>query len=175
METNATSSITTTSVGVRYGLLTGVISIIFSFILFVTQTDQSPVRWLGLVILIGGMVLAHNAYKAANNGFMNYSEGLGIGAVMSIISGTLSTAFSFVYMKFIDPEYMSRVMDTTRAKMEEKGGMSDEQIDQAVSMMQKFSSGGWMVLFGILGSLLFGFLIALVVSAITKNSKPEFE
>ena len=175
METNATSSTTTTSVGVRYGLLTGVISIIFSFILFVSQADQSPVRWLGLVILIGGMVLAHNAYKAANHGFMNYSEGLGIGAVMSIISGTLSTAFSFIYMKFIDPEYMSRVMDVTRAKMEEKGGMTDEQIDQAVSMLQKFSSGGWMVLFGILGSLLFGFLIALVVSAITKNSKPEFE
>ena len=53
--------------------------------------------------------------------------------------------------------------------------MSDEQIDQAVGMMQKFSSGGWMVLFGVLGSLLVGFLIALVVSAVTKNSKPEFE
>ena len=175
METNSTSSVTTTSVGLRYGLLVGIVSIMFSFILFVTQADQSPVRWLGLAILIGGMVLAHNAYKAANHGFMNYSEGLGIGAVMSVVSGTLSTAFSFVYMKFIEPEYMTRLMESTRAKMEEKGGMSDEQIDQAVNMMQKFSSGGWMVLFGILGSLLFGFLIALVVSAITKKTKPEFE
>ena len=175
METNSTSPVTTSSVGLRYGLLVGVVSIIFSFILFVTQADQSPVRWLGLVILIGGMVLAHNAYKAANHGFMNYSEGLGIGAIMSIVSGTLSTAFSFIYMKFIEPEYMSRVMETTRTKMEEKGGMSDEQIDQAMVMMQKFSSGGWMILFGVLGSLLFGFLIALVVSAITKKSKPEFE
>ena len=174
METNATS-VTTTSVGVRYGLLTGLVSIIFSFILFVTHTDQSPARWLGLVILIGGMVLAHNAYKQANGGFMSYSEGLGIGAFMSLISGTLSTAFSYVYMTFVDPDYMARVMEMTRAKMEDKGGMTDEQIDQAVQMMQKFSSGGWMLLFGILGSLLFGFLIALVVSAITKHSKPEFE
>lgn len=174
METNATS-ITTTSVGVRYGLLTGLVSIIFSFILFVTHTDQSPVRWLGLAILVGGMVLAHNAYKQANGGFMNYSEGLGIGAFMSLVSGTLSTAFSYIYMTFVDPDYMARVMELTRTKMEEKGGMTDEQIDQAVHMMQKFSSGGWMVLFGVLGSLLFGFIIALVVSAITKNSKPEFE
>jgi hypothetical protein len=174
METNATS-VTTTSVALRYGLLTGLVNVLFSFALFVTQTDQSPIRWLGLVILIGGMVLAHNAYKQANAGFMDYSEGLGIGALMSIISGTLSTAFSFVYMKFIDPDYMSRIMDTARAKMEAKGGMTDEQIDQAMSMMQKFSSAGWMVLFGVLGSLLFGFLIALVVSAITKNPKPQFE
>jgi len=175
METNATQAVTTTSVGLRYGLLTGLVNIIFTFILFATQADQSPVRWLGLGILIGGMVMAHNAYKQANGGFMDYSEGLGIGASMSVISGVLSTAFSFVYMRFVDPEYMSRLIETTRAKMEAKGGMSDEQIDQAMRMMQKFSSGGWMVLFGVLGSLLFGFLIALVISAITKNSKPQFE
>ena len=174
METTATSA-TTTSVGVRYGLLTGLVNIIFSFILFVTHADQSPVRWLGLGILVGGMVLAHMAYKQANGGFLNYSEGLGIGAMMSLISGTLSTAFSYVYMTFVDPDYMARVMETARTKMEEKGGLTDEQINQGIRMMQKFSSGGWMVLFGVLGSLLFGFLIALVVSAITKNSKPEFE
>ncbi|MBO2008250.1 DUF4199 domain-containing protein [Hymenobacter negativus] len=174
METN-TTPVTTTAIGLRYGLLVGLVSIIFSFVLFVTQTDQSPVRWLGLAVLIGGMVLAHNAYKQVNGGFMDYSEGLGIGALMSVISGALSTAFSYVYMSFVDEGYMSRVMETTRAKMEAKGNMTDEQIDQAMSMAQKFSSGGWMLLFGILGSLLFGFLIALVVSAITKNSKPEFE
>ncbi|MDO7853715.1 DUF4199 domain-containing protein [Hymenobacter convexus] len=174
METN-TTSVTTTSVAVRYGVLTGLLSIIFSFILFVTHADQSPVRWLSLAILVGGMVLAHNAYKQGNQGFMNYSEGLGIGAIMSLISGTLSTAFSYVYMNFVDPDYMARVVETTRAKMEEKGGLTDEQIDQAIVMMKKFSSGGWMILFGVVGSLLFGFLIALVVSAITKNSKPEFE
>ena len=174
MEVTSTP-VTTTSVGVRFGLLAGLVSIIFSFILFVTQNDQSPIRWLGLGILIGAMVMAHNAYKRAHNGFMNYSEGLGIGVIMGVVSGVLGTIFNFIYMKFIDPEYMSRLMETTRTKMEEKGGISDEQIDQAVSMMQKFSSGGWMVLFGVVVSLLSGFLIALVVSAITKNSKPEFE
>ena len=174
METNATS-VTPTSVGLRYGLLVGLVSIIFSFVLFITQADQSPLRWLGLVILIGGMVLAHNAYKKANGGFMQYSEGLGIGAFMSVISGILSTAFSYVYMTVVDEGYMGRIMETTRAKMEAQGNMTDDQIDQAMNMAQKFSSGGWMVLFGILGSLLFGFLIALVVSAITKNPKPEFE
>ena len=174
MEINATP-VTTTSVGLRYGLLTGLVSIIFSFILFVTHADQSPVRWLALGILVGAMVMAHNAFKQGNGGFMNYSQGLGIGVIMGGISGVLSTAFNFLYMTFIDPEYMGRIMETTRAKMEEKGGMSDEQIDQAIKMVQKFSSGGWMVLFGVVGSVLFGFLIALVISAITKNSKPEFE
>ena len=106
---------------------------------------------------------------------MEYSEGLGIGAVLGGVSGAISTLFSLVYMKFIDPGYMGRMMEAARVKLEAKGGMSDEQIDQAMSMMQKFSGGSWMVLFGLLGSVLFAGLIALVVSAITKNSKPEFE
>lgn len=166
---------TSVAVGIRFGLLTGLVSIIFSFILFVTQADQSPVRWLGLLILIGAMVMAHNTFKREHGGFLNYSEGLAIGAVMSGVSGALTTAFNYVYMKFVDPEYMGRVMELTRAKMEEKGQMTDDQIDQAMSMAQKFSSGGWMLVFGVVGSLVIGFLIALVVSAITKNAKPEFE
>ncbi|WP_210517663.1 DUF4199 domain-containing protein [Hymenobacter terricola] len=174
METNATP-VTTTAVSLRFGLLTGLVNIIFTFILFVTHTDQSPIRWLGLGILIGGMVMAHKTYMQANNGFMNYSEGLGIGTLLSLVSGVISTAFNFIYVKFVDPEYMSRAMDAARAKMEEKGGMTDEQIDQFLGAMQKYSSGGWGILIGIVVSLLFGFLIALVVSAITKNPKPEFE
>lgn len=174
METT-TIPVTSTSVGLRYGLLTGLVSVILSFILFVTHADQSPARWLGLVILIGAMVLAHKTYKQANEGFMSYAEGLGIGAFMSGVSGVISTAFSVAYMKFIDPEYMSRATETARANMEAKGGLTDEQIDQGVAMMQKFSTTGWMVLFGILGSVLGGLLIALIVSAFTKHSKPEFE
>lgn len=174
METT-TTPVTSTSVGLRYGLLTGLVSVILSFILFVTHADQSPARWLGLFILIGAMVLAHKTYKQANEGFMSYAEGLGIGAFMSGVSGVISTAFSVAYMKFIDPEYMSRATETARANLEAKGGLTDEQIEQGVAMMQKFSTTGWMVLFGILGSVLGGLLIALIVSAFTKHSKPEFE
>jgi hypothetical protein len=175
MEPTTPNTGTTTSVALRYGLLTGLLGIIFSFVLFITNSDQSPVRWLGLVITVGGMVMAHTQFKQANNGFMEYSQGLGIGTLMGMVGGLLNTAFNYVYMTFIDPGYMGRVMDVTRAKMEEKGTMSDEQIDQAMTMMAKFSGGGWVLLFGALGSLLFAFIIALVVSAITKNSKPQFE
>ena len=175
METTTQTPVTTTAVAVRYGLLTGLVGIIFSFLLFMMQADQSPIRWLGLAITIGGMVLAHRQFKQSNGGFMEYSQCLGIGTLMGLVAGTVNTLFNYVYLTFIDTEYMGRAMDIARAKMEEKGNMTDEQIDQAMTWATKFSSGGWMLLFGILGSLIFAFLISLLVSAITKNSKPQFE
>lgn len=175
MEPNTSTPTTTTAVALRYGLLTGLAGVIFSFIIFLMQADQSPIRWLGLAITVGGMVLAHNQFKRSNGGYMDYSEGLGIGTLMGMVGGVINTLFNYVYLTFIDPEYMGRALDIARAKMEEKGNMTDEQIDQAMMYAAKFSSGGWMLLFGLLGSLLFAFLISLVVSAITKNSKPQFE
>jgi len=169
------SPVTPVSVGVRYGLLTGLVSTIFSFGLLVTETSQSPLRWLGLAITVGGMVLAHNYFKQHNNGFMDYGQGLGIGTLMGGIGGLINTVFSYIYMNFIDPGYMGRIMEATRAQMEEKGTMSDEQIDQAMALAEKFSGGTMLLVFGVLGSVLFGFIIALIVSAITKNSRPEFE
>ncbi len=175
METTTTTSVTPSAVGVRYGLLTGLVNVIFSFALFATNLDQSPVRWMSLVILVGGMVLAHRQFKQQNGGFMAYGEGLATGVVLSGVSGIISTLFTYVYMTFIDPEYMTRMMEKARAEMERKGNMSDAQIEQATAMVQKFSTGGWLLLFGVAGALLFGLLIALVVSAVTKNPKPEFE
>ena len=175
MEPTTPTPVTTTSVALRYGLLTGLVGIIFSFFLFIAQADQSPVRWLGLVITVGGIVLAHKQFKQGNGGFMEYSEGLGIGTLLGLVAGTLNTLFNYVYLTFIDTEYMGRALDIARAKMEEKGEMTDEQIDQAMTWAAKFSGGSWMLLFGILGSLLFAFLLSLLISAITKHSKPQFE
>ena len=175
METSTITPVTPSAVGMRYGLLTGLVSIILSFALFATDLDQSPLRWLGLLVVIGGMVLAQRYFKQQNGGFMAYSQGLITGFVLSGVSGILSTLFTYLYMTFIDPEYMSRVMDTARAKMEAQGKVSDAQIEQATAMMQKFGTGGWLVLFGMMSALVFGLLIALVVSAIIKNPKPEFE
>ncbi|MTI21229.1 DUF4199 domain-containing protein, partial [Fulvivirga sp. RKSG066] len=57
----------------------------------------------------------------------------------------------------------------------QESGMSDDQIDQAMSMTETFTSPELMAVFGILGGLFFGFIISLIISAFTKNSNPELE
>ncbi|MBD2720492.1 DUF4199 domain-containing protein [Hymenobacter armeniacus] len=174
MEANSTP-VTTTSVALRYGLLTGLVSIIVSFALNVLHLEQSPARWLSLLILAGGIWLAQHFYKQHNGGYMSYGEGMGIGMLLALVSSVIGAIFSYIYVSFVDNDAITRMLDKARADMESRGGVSDEQIDQAMQMTAKFMTPGFIALFVVLFSLLFGLGLSLVISAIVKNSKPEFE
>lgn len=173
---NTSTPVSTTSVALRYGLLTGVVSVIYSFILLATNLEQNTaLSLLSIVILVGGIFLAHKTYKESNGGFMSYGQGLGIGTLVSLVAGILGGIFRYVYVEFIDPSVTQRAIDQARAKFEEAGTMSDAQIDQTIQMTQRFSSGPMGVVMTVLGSALIGFLLSLIIAAITKHNRPEFE
>ena len=174
MET-ITTPVTTTPVALRYGMLTGLVSILFSFGLSIMHQESSPARYISFAILIGGIVFAMNTFKQQNQGFMSYGQGLGIGTVLSAVVGLMSGIFTYVYMTFIDTEIMGRITEKMRTDMEARGGMTDEQIDQAIAMSGKFMHGPFMLVFALLGSILIGVLLSLVISAFIKNAQPEFE
>lgn len=174
METSTTSA-TTTSVGLRYGILTGLVSIIISFLLNVSHLEQSPAKWLSLLVLVGGTVLAMRFFRQANAGFMNYGQGMGVGMTLSAAAAALSAVFSYVYLTFIDPDMVARILDKTRADMEARGNVSEDQIEQALHWTGMFMKGPALIGTALLFGLLSGLLVSLVVAAILKNSKPEFE
>jgi hypothetical protein len=172
----ATPSVSTTAVGGRYGLLTGLVSIIISFGIYALELEQnSVVRFLTMAVLVGGIVLAMRSFKEQNAGFMGYGQGLSVGMVVSGIVGLLSGAFIYLYTSAVDPSVLTRMTDKARADLEAKGTMSDAQIDQAMAWSAKFTTGPFMLVFSLLFTLFLGLLISLIVAAFVKNPKPEFE
>ncbi|HET9503902.1 MAG TPA: DUF4199 domain-containing protein [Hymenobacter sp.] len=174
MEAPATST-STTSVGTRYGLITGLISVIISFGLNITHLEQSPAKWLTLVVMVAGIMLGQQAFKKLNGAFMSYGQGLGVGMVVAGVSAVLSAAFSYIYVTFIDPEMTARLLDKARADMEAQGKMSDAQIDQAMHWTEMFVQGPALVAIALVGGIVMGLLISLITAAIFKNPRPEFE
>lgn len=175
MEVNTQPRPSTSAVGIRYGLLTGIITLIISFGLFATHSEQGPLRFLSTLVLAGGMVVAMRYYKESNAGYMSFGEGLGIGTILSAVVGVLSAVFTYVYMGFIDQDVVNRMMEKARADMEARGGMSDEQIDQGMAMAGKFMSLPILTVSVLIITVITGFIISLIVSAVLKHSKPEFE
>lgn len=171
---NTATPVTTTAVAIRYGLLVGLVSVIVSFLLNALELEQTPAKWLTTIILIAGIVLAQKHFKQRNNGFLSYGQGLSIGTFLSVVVGVISAVFSYIYMNFIDTEFANRILDKTRADMESKG-LADAQIDQAMTWTAKFMNGPLMMATVVFMTILMGFITSLVVSAITKNPRPEFE
>lgn len=175
METTSKVETTITSVGLRFGLLTGLVSIIVSFGIYALHLETSPLRYLTSLVLIVGIIVAQRAYKQRHAGFIGYGDGVSIGTLVATVVGVLSAAFTYVYTNFVDPDMMARIMEKARTDLEAKGNMSDAQIDQAMAISAKFSSGPILLIFVVVGSIVIGLIISLITSAIIKNPKPEFD
>jgi hypothetical protein len=174
MEENM-ESVTTRSVGIRYGLILSVVSIAYFLGITMAGLGGEGGIWsfLAAIPSIVVIVLAHKYFKDNGNGFMEFGQGFGIGFWVVLISSIVSSIFSYVYMKFIDPTYSQMILDKSIEKMEEAGNMSDAQIDQAMEFTAKFMTPEAMVGMGIVMGLLFGCIIALLVTIFTKKSNPE--
>ncbi|WP_435355320.1 DUF4199 domain-containing protein [Emticicia sp. SJ17W-69] len=165
----------TARIALKWGLVTAILIIIYTVILYMTGLFKTPsLSWISFLLLLTGIFLALREFKSLNGNFMSFSEGLGVGTLMSAVTGLIGSIFSYIYINYIDTTIMQQMSDLQREQLEARG-MSTEQVDQAMEMAAKFTSPGLMFLFGILGYVFFGFIFSLIVSAIVKNSKPEVE
>ncbi len=167
--------VTISQTGMKYGLIAGLVMVIYNLALYMTGLfTNDKLSWVIYVIIAVMVFLAHKAFKEGGDGFMSIGQGLGIGMLLILIGGTISSVFSYAYIKFVDGTIIEQIIEVTRAKMEEKG-LDDDQIEQAMSMTENFLTPEMMVVFGILGLLFIGFIITLIVSLFTKKNNPQAE
>jgi Protein of unknown function (DUF4199) len=169
----------TTSIGLKYGLIFGMISIIYSISMYASglmlNTSMGAVNGIvGLGLMIAGFVLAFREFKAATNGFMEFKEGLMICFLMSLILCSVSGLFTYVLYKFIDPELLTSMEELIRQQYE-AANMSDEQIEQALEMSKFFRTPEFMLASALIGGLFFHMIVGLITTAAMKKTKPMFE
>ena len=163
---------TVKSVSIKWGLILGVVSIaLFIVYVLIDVIGESWVSWIGLIPLILVVWLAHKEFKDDGNGFMSYSQGLGIGTLVSLYSAIVSSVFNFIYVKFIDTEFTANLMEKIEMQWEE-AGMTDQQMDAARGITETMMSPVVGFFIGIVFAVFFGFIISLILSAITKNPDP---
>ncbi|MFY0687325.1 MAG: DUF4199 domain-containing protein [Cyclobacteriaceae bacterium] len=161
------------SIGMKYGLILGVISIGFTIVIdMMGLVGNQAIQYGSLIISAGIVFLAHKEFKDTGDGFMNYGEGFSVGAWTSVISALLSSVFLYIYITMINPGYLDVIKEQQVIALEERG-MSDAEIDQALEVASFFTKPEMITLFGLLGGVFFGIIVALIISAFTKNSRPE--
>ena len=156
-------------VGIKYGILSAVIGIVYTLLLYVTNLFlNSSLGILSTVITVLLLIMACREYKSNNEGFMTLGEGFKLNMLVMIVSIIPSTLFNYIYTKYIDTTIFETMKDFQRTQLE-KQGMSDEQIEQATNMMSSFMSPEFILISGLGGGLVVGAIIAIIVAVAMKK------
>lgn len=175
MEENTDSQLVTTrSVGIRYGLIFGIISIFYFLIFVMADLDMSKGfgRWGTTVIALVIIFLAHKFFKESGDGFMSYGQGIGIGFWTGLTSSVVSSVFTYVYVKFIDDGFVAKIREKAIEDMQAQG-QSEEQIEMAMKFVEMFTGAEALLFFGLFIGILTLVIVALIITIFTQKPKPE--
>jgi CDP-diglyceride synthetase len=161
-------------IAVKFGIICGIVSILYATIINITGNQANKtLSWFGLVIIVTTLVFAFRTFKNSNNGFMTLKEGFGIGAIISIISTLLSVIYTYIYTKFIDPDYFEVIKELQQDELA-KQGIPDEQIEQSMKIIEKFMTPEIISVTALVTSIIGGLIISVIVAAIMKKESTQF-
>lgn len=158
------------SAGIKYGLISVVVGIVFFLILIFSGQNPFVFKYGWVVSLVSTAVLvylAHKEYKSENNGFMSYGEGVGIGLWFTLVAIVVGMLFNYVYSNFIDPNLMAEFYENQYEQLQQQG-QSDAQIEMAQTWTKKLF---W--IFWAIGATFFCMATVLIVTIFTQKKPPE--
>jgi len=159
-------------IATKYGLIQGVLASIVFLATTLAGIKQSWVDTVAeLVLLIVFMVLAHQQFKRTHEGMMTYAQGLGSGTLLSVAAAVIRCVVLFVYVKYINTGFLAVLLQGQHASLEQRG-YTGAQVEQAMSIMNAIFTPAGIVVTGLISGVIYGFIVALIVSIFTRKGDP---
>lgn len=166
---------------VLYGIINGVVSILFTFLLYLGGANMfvSPIAYLGLVLPVVVCVIGALMIKKQHGGYLEFKDALKATVTILVIGSLMATIFQFVLFNYIDVpfrEALAQVTADQAEKMMRKFGMPEDQIEKAVE--ETLSKNNYTIgrlMLGFVFSCIGSFIVGLIISAIIKRKRPPFE
>ena len=157
------------------GAILSAISIIFSVIVYVFNLyEMSWLSWVNYAIFLGGLIYGAILYANQNNNNVTYGNVFAHGFKTTAVVIVITALFTVLSTKFLFPDMVDKIVDMTRKQMEKNPQMTDEMIEQAVTMTKKFflpfALGGAIIGTGVLGAI-----GAAIGAAVAKKNPNPFE
>lgn len=160
---------------IKWALISVVASIIFTYAFDLTNIDfNSKVRWISYIPFIAFLCLTQKEYRDKLGGFLTYGEGFVAGLLYSVFTGLFAAIFTYVYLAILSPEMIAKMLASTEAALQAKNTPQD-QIDTAMAMTTKMMKPALMAVFGLLGTVITGAIIALISAAFLKKERSPFD
>lgn len=152
------------------GLLIGLV-IIFLYVAgyMANISEQAWFGWVVDLIIVAGMIWACIMFANQNDNRVTFGNLFAHGFKTTAIVTLILIAYMIISITLIFPEAKDKAMEVARERMEARGGMSQDQIDQAIQFTRKFfmpiAIGATM-----LSSLFFGVIGSLIGAGVAKKN-----
>ncbi len=170
----------------KTGLIMGVISIVVFLIMYIA--DIKPVGimvpllilFFSIAISIIVLVVLFKKYRTSIGGFISFRDAFLYCFIAFTVSVIVYQFFNYIFILLIDPEYYKNVMELQKNWMENylAGKMPEERIAQELDKidLQAAKIGSLStILKNLVGSVVFGGIVALIVGAIMKKKADIFD
>ena len=155
---------------VQKGLLVSLILIVIGIAGYFTKLfEQSWFSWASNGILCIAVIWGCITYANQMNGQVTFGNVFTHGFKMSVVIALILIVWVLLAMTVLFPEMKDKTLEMARQRMEERGNLSDSQIEQGVEFTKKFfipfAIGGTL-----LGTLIFGTVASLIGAAVAKKN-----
>ncbi len=161
----------------NFGVLLALLTIALQVVSYAMDAHIDRPWWLGvvqLIISVGIVIMGLKAFRTDNSGFLTLGQALKTGIAISLVAGIIAVIFNYIFINFIDPDFIQKTMDFTEEQMiEQNPNMSQEERDLAMDISAKFMSPLVMSAISLLFTLFMGFIISLIAGLILKRNPPH--
>jgi hypothetical protein len=164
-----------TKSALNYGAILGLVLMIFSLIVYLFELYDSWLNWLGVVVLILGIIYGIKNFRdRERGGFITYGGAVGYGTLIALFASIITAFGTYIYLGFVDDGFL----EYQRVKQEEvlyESGLSDEQIEQQLEMAGRFMGPGVIAVSSIFTTTIVGLIVALIAGIFLKREPEHFD
>ncbi len=170
-------SVSGSKAGMTYGVYLGLISVVFSLIIYLVGiVGEDYTSWISFAISIAFVCwVMINFRDKQNGGYMEYKQGVGLGFITFLVGGIISSIFTFILFKFIDPALIEHLIEKSLEEALRKNPEVEGNIEMVEKWIRMFVNPIVMAIMGVVMSAIGGIIISLILAAIFKKEKPIFE
>ena len=157
------------------GLIIAAAVIVLSIVMnFAGSSAQTSAGWLNYIVIIGGLIYFVNRHGKETNYTATFGNLFSFGFKATAVYTILFIVFLIIF-NLLFPEFKEKAMQMAQERLESQGKLSEEQIDQALTMTKKyfwiFAIGGTMLSFIVIGAI--GSLLGAAVTKKRPNNPFE--
>jgi uncharacterized membrane protein YciS (DUF1049 family) len=126
-------------------------------------------KWIPTLILCIAIIWSCISYASQMNGNVTFGNTFAHGFKVSATVACITFLFTLISLYLLFPDFVNQIVDKAVDQMHQQGKLTEDQIQQAIPMIKKFTPIT-IIAGSIIGTLIVGVIAALIGAAVAKKN-----